>query len=300
MSKVFIGMTAYNGDRFIRQAIESLLNQSFSDLVLFISDDASTDATARICLEYANKDKRIVYHRQEKNIGMFPNFKFGLDRANTPYFMLASQDDLWEKDFIQTCIENIEKRNVDVAMTVVAAVDSYGRSTREVPDMVALSGKPGIRQVAGFTLQPEVLGKCNLMYSLFKRDVIREAWKLYPMRKEWGTDYHFALAIVSHFKVYVDEKVLFKKRHGGITSPDALKNDRENEVKRLVITDPKNHMFPFGRFQQYFRGHMEALTGTPYQPLVALLLLIRLPRAFFIHMKQRNLKKFLRRLFFSK
>ncbi|MBU4353452.1 glycosyltransferase, partial [Candidatus Parcubacteria bacterium] len=89
MAKVFIGMPAYNGERFIGEAIESLLNQSFSDFTLFISDDASTDGTQAICENYAKKDPRIICHRQEKNIGMFPNFKFLLDRANGDFFMWA-------------------------------------------------------------------------------------------------------------------------------------------------------------------------------------------------------------------
>ena len=297
MPKVFIGMTAYNGERFIKEAIDSLLNQSYSDFILFISDDASTDHTAEICLEYAKKDKRVVYKKQENNIGMFPNFKFVIGEADAAYFMWAEQDDLWDREYIQTCVDIIEKRNVDVAMTVVADVDSYGRNKRELKDMAVLSGSPGIIQVAKYVLQPEVLGKCNLMYAFFKTEVIKKVWEIYPMRKEWGTDYHFVLAIISRFSVYIDDRVFFKKRLGGTTSPDALKEDKPDTVKRSVIKNPKNHMFPFGRFGQYFRGHMEALLGTPYRPLTALLLYLRLPRAFYIHAKERDIKKFLKKIF---
>lgn len=123
MSKVFIGMTTYNGARFISEAIESLLAQSFPNFTLFISDDTSTDNTKEICEMYAKKDPRVIYFRQKKNIGMFPNFKFVLDSASGDYFMWASHDDLWEKDFIKVCLENIEQKKVDVAMTVIANVD---------------------------------------------------------------------------------------------------------------------------------------------------------------------------------
>ena len=297
MAKVFIGIAVYKGERFIRQAIESLLNQSFSDFTLFISDDMSTDKTSEICLEYANKDRRIIYYRQKKNLGMFPNFKFTLEKADALYFMLASQDDMWEKDFIKTCVENIEKRGVDAAMTVVADTDSYGRNVRELTNIDIFSGKPNFAQVARYVLQPEVLGKCHLMYCLFKTPIIKKAWEIYPMRKEWGTDYHFGLVIISHFSVYIDGKILFKKRPGGITSPNALKDDRSDRAKRVTIKNPRNHMFPFGRFRQYFRGHMKALAETPYCPLVALLLFIRFPRSFFIYLKERNYKKFFKKLF---
>lgn len=291
MPKVFIGMTAYNGERFIREAVESLLNQTYSDLTLFISDDTSTDDTRTICEEYTRKDSRVIYHRQEKNIGMFPNFKFVIDQADGEYFMWASQDDIWEKDFIKVCMENIENKKVDVATTVMADVDSYGRNMRELTDVLELSGSPGVIQVARYVLQPEVLGKGNFMYSFFKTDVIKKVWEIYPQRMEWGSDYHFSLAIISHFPIFVDERVLFKKRLGGHSSKGSTGNDNPDRVRRIVIKNPKNHMFPFGRFTQYFRGHMEALRVTPYRPLAALLLLARLPRSFFIYLSQRNYKK---------
>ncbi|MDP3996383.1 MAG: glycosyltransferase family 2 protein [bacterium] len=295
MSKVFIGMPVYNGEATMRQAIESLLGQSFRDITLFISNDASKDTTEKICMEYMRRDARVKYCKQEKNLGMFPNLKFVMDQADTPYFMWASHDDIWEKDFIKVCVENIEKRNVDVAQTVVADVDSYGRNLREMTEFTKFSGKPGIRQVTKYVLQPEILGKNHFMYALFKTEVVRKAWEIYPQKREWGSDYHFSLAVVSRFKVYVDSRVLFKKRHGGFSSPNSTKNDSVSSVKRIIIKDPKNHMFPYGRFDTYFKSHMEALKGTSYRPLCALLLLIRLPRAFFIHMKQRNYRKFLKK-----
>lgn len=284
-------MTTYNGERFVREAIESLLNQTYRDFTLFISDDTSTDDTRTICEEYAQKDSRITYHRQEKNIGMFPNFKFVIDQADGEYFMWASQDDIWDKEFIKVCVENIEKKKVDVATTVMADVDSYGRNMRELTDVLELSGSPGVIQVARYVLQPEVLGKGNFMYSFFKIEVMKKVWRIYPQRMEWGSDYHFSLAIVSHFSIFVDKRILFKKRLGGHSSKGSTENDNPDTVKRIVIANPKNHMFPFGRFTQYFRGHMEALRDTPYRPLAAFLLFVRLPRSFFIYLSQRNYKK---------
>ena len=66
---VSIGMPIYSGERYIREALDSLLAQTFTDFELIISDNASSDRTESICREYAERDARIIYFRQEENIG---------------------------------------------------------------------------------------------------------------------------------------------------------------------------------------------------------------------------------------
>lgn len=291
-------MTTYNGERFIQKAIDSLCKQTYTDWGMFISDDASTDRTQAICEGYAKKDSRIIYHRQGKNLGMFANFKFVLDKADGEYFMWAAQDDVREKDYLKVCIEKLENnKNLGFATTVLGLIDSSGRTLREEKDLLKLSGKSNILNVSRYVLQPEILGKCNLMYSLFKTDVIKKVWEIYPQKIEWGSDYHFSLAAISHYNLSVDERILFKKRLGGFSDPENSTNDERETTRNLKYKNPKNHMFPFGRFSQYFNGHMEALRGTYYKPIMALLLLIRLPRALFIHIKERNLKNFIKNIF---
>ena len=98
--KVSIGLPVYNGELFLKTAIDSLLNQSYSNFELIISDNNSTDSTQRICQEYAKNDDRIRYIKQEKNIGPYPNFYFVLSQSKGKYFMWAAADDFWEPDFI--------------------------------------------------------------------------------------------------------------------------------------------------------------------------------------------------------
>lgn len=99
--KVSIGMPVYNGEPFIREALDSLLSQTFADFELIISDNASTDGTDIICREYATKDSRIRYVRQEENRGATANFKFVLDESVGEYFMWAAADDKLQPFFIE-------------------------------------------------------------------------------------------------------------------------------------------------------------------------------------------------------
>ncbi len=288
MPKVFIGMPVYNGERSLKEAIDSLRAQTFTDWRMLISDDASTDGSRTICDGYVKKDPRISYVRQKENIGMFPNFKFLIDQADCEYFMWAAQDDLWEPDFLETCVKNLDTiSDISITTTGIADIDSFGRTLRELNDFPALSGKPGILSVTRYVLQPEILGKCNVMYSLFRLPAIKKIWMIYPQRHEWGSDYQFSLAAISHFGIYIDPKILFKKRHGGFSNPHSTEDDREDVIRKIEFKNPKNHMFPFGRFRSYLAGHREALQGTPYKPLTTILLYLRLPRAFLIHFKER-------------
>jgi glycosyltransferase involved in cell wall biosynthesis len=107
--KVSIGMPVYNGEPFIREAIDSLLAQTFTDFELIISDNASTDGTEAICREYAAKDARIRYVRQAENRGPTANFQFVLDEAVGEYFMWAAADDLQKPTFVEKLVNLLDQ-----------------------------------------------------------------------------------------------------------------------------------------------------------------------------------------------
>ena len=101
---VSIGMPVFNGEEYIRGALDSLLAQSFGNFELIISDNASTDKTGKICQEYAALDKRIRYIRQRENVGAIQNFRIVLEQAQGEFFMWAAHDDRWDKHFIEKLI----------------------------------------------------------------------------------------------------------------------------------------------------------------------------------------------------
>jgi glycosyltransferase involved in cell wall biosynthesis len=100
-------MPLYNNAPTVRGAIESLLDQSFADFRLLISDDGSTDATASICQEYAARDARIDVVRQRTNLN-YGNFRYVLNAATTPLFMFAPGDDRWHRDYAARTIAALD------------------------------------------------------------------------------------------------------------------------------------------------------------------------------------------------
>lgn len=106
--KVSIGMPVYNGERFVRSALDSLLAQVFNDFELIVSDNASTDSTESICREYMSRDKRIRYVRQRENIGSIANFQFVLSEASGDYFMWAAADDRRDPRFLSMAVDVLD------------------------------------------------------------------------------------------------------------------------------------------------------------------------------------------------
>src|SRR3989442_1198286 len=92
---VSIGLPIYNGERYLRQALDSLLSQAYENFELIVSDNASDDATPEICAAYAARDARIKYFRAPTNMGAVWNFNRVFELAGGEFFMWAAHDDLW-------------------------------------------------------------------------------------------------------------------------------------------------------------------------------------------------------------
>ncbi len=125
---VSIGMPVYNGEKHIREALDSVLSQTFADFELIISDNASTDQTEAICRDYAKKDRRIRYVRQAENRGVAANFQFVLDEAVGEYFKWLAHDDFLEPTFLESTIGYLDAHGDTIlCVTDVRLADGAGR-----------------------------------------------------------------------------------------------------------------------------------------------------------------------------
>lgn len=130
---VTIGLITFNGAPTIRRAIDSLLAQTYKNFELLISDNASTDKTADICREYAARDPRIRYIRQEKNLGAAGNLYFAPHAARGEYFMWAADDDWWDKTFVETLVSALERHpEYGIAMSSYNLVNPDGTLRKRV------------------------------------------------------------------------------------------------------------------------------------------------------------------------
>ncbi|MBV9126047.1 MAG: glycosyltransferase [Planctomycetes bacterium] len=124
---VSIGLPVYNGARHIAQALDSLLAQDYPRFELIICDNASTDATRAICEEYAARDRRVAYYRNETNLGAVVNFRRVFDLSSGEFFMWAGHHDLWEPTFISQCLNRLlEEPEAVLCFTPLRLIDANG------------------------------------------------------------------------------------------------------------------------------------------------------------------------------
>jgi glycosyltransferase involved in cell wall biosynthesis len=106
--RVSIGLPVRNGQPFLREAVDSILAQTYQDFELIISDNASTDETEQICRAYAAKDRRIRYRRLAADIGSSRNFNAVFRLSRGEYFKWAAADDVLAPQCLARCVEVLD------------------------------------------------------------------------------------------------------------------------------------------------------------------------------------------------
>ena len=132
---ISVGMPVYNGEKYLRKSIDCMLQQTYSDFELLISDNASNDRTQEICREYAQVDSRVRYIRQASNIGAARNWNAVFQESRGIYFKWASANDICSADLLERCKQVLDAR-ADVVLCYGRAmlIDEVGTPIREYED----------------------------------------------------------------------------------------------------------------------------------------------------------------------
>jgi glycosyltransferase involved in cell wall biosynthesis len=141
---ISLALPVYNGERFVAECIQAILNQDFEDFELVITDNLSTDGTKEICQRFAASDKRLRYVRNERNLGAAPNFNLGFALSSGCYFKWCAHDDLLSADFLGKCVRALEEQpHAVLAYGTTKCIDQSGRGIPLIgsmmPDIESLS-----------------------------------------------------------------------------------------------------------------------------------------------------------------
>lgn len=247
MEKVDILLATYNGEQYLREQLNSILSQSYSNFRLLISDDLSTDSTREILAEYVEKDKRIIIFNQEKNLGVVKNFEFLLKKVENKYYMFSDQDDIWKENKIEKSIQTLEETNSDLVYTDLEVVDENLNVTyKSYWKLKGIYNK--IKKYNNFEslyLNNFVTG-CTI---LSKKEFIKEVLPLPNTSKFVLHDYWIPLILSQKHKItYIEEPLIKYRQHknnkvGSKKKTDELKSFEE--IRSLFINVKKEHFTVF-------------------------------------------------------
>jgi glycosyltransferase involved in cell wall biosynthesis len=211
---VSIGMPVYNGKPFVKEALDSLLAQDYPNFELIISDNASTDGTRELCLDYAKRDSRVRYYRNSENLGSLANWSRVFALSKGEYFTWAAHDDVWEPTYFSTLARLLDDNpDAVLAFSAFNSINEHGQELRKLPHLFDLPSDNLFQRLKTYIEQDEYLGKANLICGLIRRAVLEKIGGIRLWGKcELGSDMLFVFWLLSQGRLVLAEEVLFHKR----------------------------------------------------------------------------------------
>lgn len=211
--KISVVLCTYNGEKYLKEQIDSILTQTYPVYELIIQDDCSTDRTTSIVQAYKEHDDRVKLFVNSISLGFNYNFSSAFNKATGEYIASADQDDIWEENKLERMLLNIGNSRMVFHNSMLFT---------DVP-----SNKLGAKNPANsvvnelyFLLKPYIPGhEC-----LFHRDIL----PLYNqvVTKEKNVSYDSLISLVAEVAggvVFVNENLVFWRRHSQATSYQSSK-----------------------------------------------------------------------------
>jgi len=228
--RVSIGIPVYNGENYIIPALDSILDQTYTNFEVIISDNASSDGTADICRQYASQDHRIHYYRNEINLGAAQNYNRVFNLSRGEYFKWVAHDDVHASHFLSRCVKLLDlDPTIALCYTKTNIVDEDGKPLLNyIVEVNTASKKPYQR----FRNMINIEHWCYQIFGLFRSDALRMTRLIEP----YTDSDRVLLAEVCLIGrvVEIPEYLFFRREHPG-TSTNVYLKDNE----RMVWYDPR-------------------------------------------------------------
>lgn len=231
-------LPTYNGEKYLKEQIDSILNQTYKNIRLIISDDCSKDSTPKILEEYKGKDERIELYLQKENIGVVKGIEFLLKKVKSNYYMLADQDDVWLPMKVEKSIETLKKENADLVFGDLEVVDQDLKTMYpSFGDFMLLNRKIN-KYINSY--------KVNYLYNcvtgctvLSKKEFIEKILPIPTESKYLIHDHWIGLVVALNGKLaYMPEKYIKYRQHGNNqVGTDKISHGFKNieQVRELFI-----------------------------------------------------------------
>lgn len=209
---VSVGLPTYNRPEGLRKCLEYLIAQTYPNFEVIISDNCSSDpAVQDIIVQFAANDKRIKHFRQTENIGLEGNFNYVFSQSAAPYFMWMSDDDYFDKDYIEKCVNFLEANPGYILCSGVAKYYSGDKFLFE-ENMFKVDEELSRKRVFKYFSK---VGKNGNFYGVFKRSLADRE----PIGKYIGCDWVFMgrLAIMGKLS-FINSTYYYRSADGHSTT----------------------------------------------------------------------------------
>jgi len=224
---ISIAMATYNGEKHLREQLDSILTQTEQDFEVVVSDDASTDQTLSILKEYQKKDDRFRIYENEKNLGYRENFNKAVSLCKGDFIAFSDQDDIWQPNHLQVLRDNIGENYV-----------CAGRAQRFFEKDVLLN----LFQPANILNSQieRLIYQCyafNMYQGASQMISRRAAEKFFPIEKsEYAHDWATATGAIAENKfIYINEIITKWRKHSTqVTNKHDSRMVRKNRLREFV------------------------------------------------------------------
>ena len=229
-TRLTIIIPVYNAEKHLRETLENVFQQTYTDYRLLIINDASTDSTETIVRSF--KDSRIIYHRLDKNVGRGAIRQLGVEMADTELIAFQDADDLWDKTKLERQIEFLDNHpEIDICGT------SYKMFGTRTEDFLLPEHDEDIK--AGF-----VLG-CNMNQAsvVIRKNIFEKYHLAYRSDFLLAEDYKFWVDALPYAKFYnFPEFLAFYRQHS--TQGTALTCDEQSNYGNKVRLEILRKVYP--------------------------------------------------------
>ncbi|MDB9235520.1 glycosyltransferase family 2 protein [Halorubrum ezzemoulense] len=228
---VSVAMCTYNGEEFLSEQLESILNQTRIPDEIVVVDDCSDDKTIEILGEFQESYPSVVkIFENKKNIGITKNFQKSISLTSGDLIAFSDQDDIWKETKLEKCINKLlsdPEQLVCHNSKIFQREKNTNRTlwdTRSPPDAKDAT-RQGMRLIQGNYVQGATM--------MFTKDLIDE---ILPIPENWSHDWYIALmgAIISGI-IEVDEELLYYRQHNNnaVGSPQSQIEIVINNVRSM-------------------------------------------------------------------
>jgi glycosyltransferase involved in cell wall biosynthesis len=264
--RLSIGLPVYNGEDYLAQSLDAVLGQTYTDFELILSSNASTDGTDDICREYAARDPRISFYRQERNIGAAPHHDFVFRQSHGELFKWASGDDLWARDLVARCVALLDDRpDAILAHTYTAAIDGEDNVIQALEYPLRTDAAEAPERLRSMLFDGDLPGaiQADDFYGVIRSDVLR---KVKPHDSFYHADQVFMVELALHGPfLQVPDWLYFRRHHDGRAlqaNPTISGWSRNLDPRRSnKLVHP-----PIRLVAEYILGYFAAVRRAPLTP----------------------------------